>query len=483
MKKIIYLFALSFAFYSCSEESIVLNPYDSVKEGDLLKTPTDFESLLSGAYAQMIKTLAGSTATATTGYGGEFLIDTEVMTDNVIINQNGRQSNLNGFRLISAPSNSHLSYYSSAYRPAELATRLILNIDKIPQNAQRDNIEGQARFIRALCHFDLVRIYSKIPTQSPDANQSLGMFYLDVISPFLKPSRPTVEKTYEKIIADLLIAKDKIGTASTGTLGRANRTAVYALLSRVYLYMGDYNKVIQYGNLAVSGNSVCPMTDFVGLWDDLNSSGVLFKLKIEQVDAALPGVPFSQTVGGKIRSEYVLQKSVADLFKSTDIRKTAYIKTSDFSGKIYNNIIKYDGRPVGNANIVDVKVIRLEEVYLNLAEAQYRIDGGGLAFLDAVRAQRYSSFISGAETGQALLDAILLERRLELAFEMDRFFTLKRTNVAMTRIANEGDYSDGTGTNVEVSALTIPVGSFKWQLPIPQDQRDLNPNLQQNPGY
>jgi hypothetical protein len=68
--------------------------------------------------------------------------------------------------------------------------------------------------------------------------------------------------------------------------------------------------------------------------------------------------------------------------------------------------------------------LRLEEVYLNMAEAQYRINGGGLAFLDAVRSQRYAPFVSGGETGAAL-SAILRERRLEFAFEMDRFFTLK----------------------------------------------------------
>jgi hypothetical protein len=64
---------------------------------------------------------------------------------------------------------------------------------------------------------------------------------------------------------------------------------------------------------------------------------------------------------------------------------------------------------------------------------------------------------------------------------MDRF-TLKDCQ-PMVRNAVEGDYADGTGTKVESTALTIPAGDFKWQLPIPQSQRDLNSNLQQNPGY
>lgn len=477
MKKIIYLVALSFVLNSCDDEDITFSPYNSVSESIVLRNAADFENMLTGAYSYMIKNGGAG------GYGSEFVIDSEVMTDNLILKVEGRQTNANGFRLLSVPNSSHFDYYTSAYRAAETATRVIDNINIIPQDAARDNIEGQARFIRALNNFDLARIYSKIPTQSTDANASLGMYYLDVVDPFSKPARPTVTDTYAKVVADLLIAKDKIATTNTNASGKASKAAVYALLSRVYLYLGDYPKVIEFGNLALAGNVVCPRASFVGLWDDVNAAGVLFKLRIDLVDAVTPGVVFSQTVTTGIRSEYVVPKSFSDLFKTTDIRKAAYIKTSPYNGINYNHIIKYDGRLTGNPAIVDIKVLRLEEVYLNMAEAQYRINGGGLAFLDAVRSQRYSPFVSGNETGVALLNAILLERRLELAFEMDRFFTLKRLGQSMVRNSVEGDYADGTGTKVETSALTIPAGDIKWQLPIPQSQRDLNSNLQQNPGY
>ena len=125
--------------------------------------------------------------------------------------------------------------------------------------------------------------------------------------------------------------------------------------------------------------------------------------------------------------------------------------------------------------------MRIEEAYLNKAEAEYRFSGAGLTSLDAVRSQRYSSFVSGGETGAALLDAILLERRLEFAFEMDRFYTMKRLGLSVNRSATDGHYADGTGTVAE--ALTLAAGDFRWQFPIPQNAIDLNPNMQQNPGY
>ena len=477
MKKIIYIVALSFAFNACNDEDITFAPYNAVSEGIVLRTTADFENMITGAYSYMIKNGGAN------GYGSEFVIDSEIMTDNVILSVEGRQSNADGFRLLSVPTASHFNYYESAYRAAETATRALDQIDVLPKNAVRDNIEGQALFIRALNNFDLVRIYSKIPTQSADANASLGMYYLDTVDPFAKPSRGTVADSYKKIVADLEKAKGLIGTPLQNTGGKANRAAVCALLSRVYLYMGDYANVIVNGNLAIAGNTICPRANFVSLWNDVNSSGVLFKLRIEQVDGVTPGVVYFQTLVAGIRSEYVAQKNVADLFGATDIRKAAYFTTSAYNGNSYNHIIKYEKRLTGNPAIVDIKVIRLEEVYLNMAEAQYRLNGGGLAFLEVVRAQRYLPYVAGTETGTALLNAIMLERRLELAFEMDRFFTLKRLGMAMTRNAVEGDYANGMGTKVESTALSIPAGDHKWQLPIPQFQRDLNSNLEQNPGY
>jgi hypothetical protein len=477
MKKLLYLLILSAATVSCSDEDITFTPYNSVSEAIVLRNATDLENMLNGAYSYMIKNGGDG------GYGSEFIIDSEVMTDNIILKRDGRQSNASGFRLLSVPSSSHFNYFTSAYRPAEFATRILDNLNVAPAGASRDNIEGQARFIRALTMFDMVRIYSKIPTQSSDAKSSDGMYYLDVVEPFGKPSRPKVEETYTKIINDLLIAKDKIGTSNTLASGKASRAAVFALLSRVYLYMGEYAKVIEFGNLAIAGNNVCPRTSFAALWQDTNSNGVLFKLRIDQVDGVTPGVVFNQTISGEIRSEYVVQKSVYDLFNDSDVRKTAYFRQGNYAGSNYNHIIKYLSRTSGNPAILDIKVLRVEEVYLNMAEAQYRLNGGGLNYLDAVRAQRYSSFVSPNETGAALLNAILLERRLELFAEMDRFFTLKRLGLDMTRNAVDGDKADGSGQKVEAASLSIPAGNFKWQLPIPQSQIDLNSNLKQNPEY
>lgn len=478
MKNIFKLFIFSLVIVSCSEDKITFRPYNAVSEAIVLQTEQDFKNMVNSGYAYMIKNGGAS------GYGTEFIIDTEVMTDNLIPMNLGRGTNLTGYRYENVASSTSFDYFDSAYRAADVASLVINNIDKLPASASRNNIEGQARFIRALNMFDMARIYCKIPTQSADASNSIGMYYLENFTSSPNARLASVTDTYNKVLADLLIAKDLIATNNTLAQGAASQNAVYALLSRVYLYMGDYPNVITYGNLATANGTlpVCPRASLTNLWKDSGTAGIIFQLRIDQVDGVTPGVAYSQTTGG-IKSEFVCPKNFYDLYQSTDIRKTAFMQQSAFSGNTYNHIMKYYSRLTGNPSIVNIKVIRIEEVYLNMAEAQYRINGGGLESLDVLRAQRYTGFTSGNESGAPLFDAIMLERRLELAFEMDRFFTLKRLGLSVTRPANIGDYSDGTGTVPDTGSLSLPASSFKWQLPIPQYQIDVNPNLQQNPGY
>ncbi len=469
--------AISLSVLSCQEEDITFRPLNAVNEATVLKSIGDFQNAIRGAYVYM-RTDAG--------YAGEFLVDTEVMTDNLIYNPGGRGTNLDGFRWLSTPTRNHYDYFEEAYRPSEMASKIINNIENLPAGAERDNVEGEARFIRALTHFDLVRAYSKIPTQSSDAMGSLGMYYLKTFEPFARPSRPTVQETYDNILADLLLAKDLIANNNGVAAGRASKSAVDALLSRVYLYMGDYAKVVEYGQLALDNaagtmGTIASGQEFVQLWDDANAKGVLLKLIITDVDKIVPGNSYFQGSPNARKSEYVASKELMDLYKTTDIRKNAYTANSKYAGKFLNHVIKYDGRPGGIANVVDIKVLRMEEVLLNMAEAQYRLNGGGLATLDMLRSKRYSDYVAGTETGQALLDAILLERRLELAFEMDRFFTLKRLGMDMTRSETDGQYADGAGT--PATPIFIAAGDYRWQMPIPKYYRDTNPNYQQNPGY
>jgi len=245
--------------------------------------------------------------------------------------------------------------------------------------------------------------------------------------------------------------------------------------------MGNYDKVIETAN-AVTG-VISTVEEFPGIWKDANETSVLWKIIVTEPDNVNIGVAWLQEVPDEgIRSEYLIDKALFDLYADNDIRKTAYFETSDFAGVTYNHIIKYRSRETGNANEVDAKVMRYAEVLLNKAEAQSETgdESGALASLDELRTNRYTDFESPGETGNALSDAIALERRLELAFEGHRFFDLKRKGLACVR-SDFGDAADGTGEKAEFKEL--PAGHHRWNMAIGQGEMDANGNMVQNPGY
>jgi hypothetical protein len=138
-------------------------------------------------------------------------------------------------------------------------------------------------------------------------------------------------------------------------------------------------------------------------------------------------------------------------------------------------------RPGQTNGEVDYKILRAAEVYLNKAEAHFNLgnESSARSALSELRTRRYLNPPNG-ESGVDLRDAIRLERRLEFAFEYQRFFDLKRWGLSVNR-TNAGDQADGLGTPSDV--LNLTAGSALFQLPLSQQSLDVNPNLQQNPGY
>ena len=468
-------FSTLIALTSCRDELDVV-PNDKIIVDNYYTTEGDFRKGIDYAYDGF--KMAGY-------YSGDNtqLIVPDIISDNLIQNPQGRRSNNDAFNFAFAGNvGSVTALYGAGYAVIARANVVLSKLDKLPAGAVRNNFEAEARGIRAISHFDIVRSYSKIPTQSADAANSMGIAYVDTYDPFQLVSRNlSVVQVYDKILADLIFAEQNI--TQVASVGKLNKAAIQGYLSRVFLYKGDYDNAILWGEKSLQTSaSVGSITNFKNIWNDTSTDGVLFKVLNSSIENIKTGSAYNQTVGGQIKSEYVVDYNFFLQFNNADIRKTSYINTSTFSGNIYNNIIKYkqaNGKPV---EAVDVKLMRSAEVLLNVAESMYKKnnEAGALALLNKLRAQRYSNFVSGTEAGPALFNAIMLERRLELAFESDRFYTLKRLGMAINRSAF-GPYADGSGN--AASVRTIEANSFKFQLPISQTAIDNNPSIVQNPGY
>jgi starch-binding outer membrane protein, SusD/RagB family len=478
MRNIIYrivIIAFIAGISSSCTKSLEQLPFDEFATENAFVTATDFENGVRGIYSALI---AG-------GYfgssdGGSLLSAPDVMSDNATLAQAGRntKSTLHTWRY--SPSSQNLSnLYRDSYTLIYRANQILFYAEGFTGESKA-NIVAEAKALRAMAHFDIVKNYGKIPTQSNDANGSIGVAYVTSPDPTIEPARETVGVVYQKIVDDLVAAAADINTVNP--VGRMGKNAVNTLLSRVYLYMGQWQNAADAANDVTA--TVAPRNDVVGVWEDTSRSGLVFYIpnEVGVIDNSI-GVTWSQGGLTSLIPEYVVSLEFYNQFAADDIRKDAYTvpASNNGAGISYNGIKKLFGRPGQFNGKVDYKIFRAAEAKLNKAEALFNLgmETQARIALDEVRTKRYLTPPSG-ETGDALRDAIRLERRLEFAFEYQRFYDLKRWGVGIQR-TSAGDQADGSGTSSEV--LSLPAGDYKFQLPIDQGTLDQNPNIVQNPGY
>jgi hypothetical protein len=489
MRKIYpYCLAALLLVTACKKE-LTQNPYNAIPNEQAFNTPEDFTNAVRGAYAAFrdyqVRNSDGTLTRTADYYGGEdngsMASTPDILADNLILNQQGRKSQQTYFNY-KYQANATWSLWANAYAVIVRANFVLVNIDHLPDGAFKENVRGEALAIRALAHFDLLRVYAKAYASATDAD--LGVPYVTSVDPAQLPARTPLKAAYALVVDDLGTAV--AGIAQDNGEGRLNKAAVEGLLSRVYLYMGLWQKAADAATAAIAdapaANALAGTADFAAIWRDETEKDVLFKIKILDADDATIGVAYEQASPAGVKPEYSVDYGLFNLYAANDVRKNAYIGQTIFNGVAYNYVKKYVGRAQGNANVVDFKVIRMGEVYLNRAEAYYNLGNApaALADLNTLRANRYTGFVAGTEGGAALASAIQLQRRLELAFEGARFFDLKRRNQPVERPAF-GDEADGGG--IPASVRSLPAGSPLFQLPIPQAELNANKNIVQNEGY
>lgn len=469
---VVFAFVSIIGFSAC-ENKLDLKPTNELETSLALNTPEDFENLLKGAYSYLNWYM-----------NGEFMIRPDIMSDNLIINQNGRQSNGLLYRL--KQSSTTATWLNVGERGGVVVYNcnlLLENIEKLRaiNEAKAKQYEAEAKALRAMVYFDMARVYCQAPASG--SNDSYGMYYKFVNNIRELPARGTLGELYTNIIKDLNEAKDNLSTDAV--VGRINKYTAYGLLSRIYLYQGKFAEARDAANEVIQNSSykVTPRDKFTDLWDDQYTDNMLLKYPVVNSDNFSIGTAFKQNT----RAEYVPDFGFYNMYQAADIRKEAYFRTGEFEGGVYNLIIKYELRPGSPADVADIPVLRMEEVYLNYAEAVAEAGQGSaslsaLAALDQIRSNRYAGFSSGGETGDALKDAIRTERRLELAFEGHRSFDLKRWGLGFTRSDN-GEFADGTGTPPAADYKSLNAGDHRFLWPIPQAWINVNPNFEQNPGY
>ncbi|WP_019039060.1 RagB/SusD family nutrient uptake outer membrane protein [Psychroflexus tropicus] len=470
------LILLTVGVFTSCEDELDQVPFDDFGTQNAFRTAQDFENGIRGVYTALID--AGMLGSSD---NGSILSAADVLADNVTLATLGGRLTKRYLHEYNYSVNLTMEVsYNDAYNIIYNANQLLQFAENF-EGDNKANIVAEAKALRAYAHFHLVSYWAKIPTQSSDANSSPGIAYVFEANPDITPERNTVGEVYDFIVQDLTDAVSGINTSNP--IARLDKEAVNLLLSRVYLYMGEWQNSINAANQVTT--PVAEREGFVGIWDDstISDNGLLFSIPNNApILNNQIGVTWNQGTRTALIAEYVASKELVDLYQDDDIRKEAYIFDGITNGGVNVNAIqKQFGRPGQNDGVVDYKVFRSAEASLNRAEAHYRLDqeSEALTALNEVRSRRYLNPPNG-ESGQALLDAIKLERRLEFAFEYQRFLDIKRYGESVER-GGFGDVADGSGTPSLIQ--TLPAGDNRFQLPFSQTTLDNNPNIEQNPGY
>ncbi len=449
------LFALS-----CGESFLDLEPQQSLSTDAALVTIDDMKAAVTGVYDEM---------QSPTTYGRYFVLVPDVQSDDVKQNASANRAREFAEYNQDATHGTAEGAWANLYQIIDRTNRVIHNTIDVPSTAQDtyDQLLGEAYALRALAHFDLVRLFSQHYTYTADASHQ-GVPIVTEVDPLAMPSANTVDEVYTRVINDFTTAIPLL-VVDPSSITFMSQLAAKALLSRVYLYMEDYPNCITLSNDVInSGPSLMDSAAYSTEWAEIIhplSEGI-FEIGMTETDRngsdALGGM-----YNGTGYGDYLPATDLLVLFPAGDVRGDIFVEDLSIGGGVYGTtrVAKYPDNLGRNYT----KVIRMAEIYLNLAEAEF-MQNGGSAIVDGLLNDLLDNrYPAHPVVAGAVLDDILLQRRLELCFEGDRLWTLMRHKMDMVRIV------DCTA----LGACTITYPNDRFIFPVPQRELDVNLNMTQ----
>ncbi|MGV3705706.1 MAG: RagB/SusD family nutrient uptake outer membrane protein [Arcticibacter sp.] len=463
------MMGIMLAISSC-EKNVFEEPYSSLSPADAFGSADRIEKSAVGMYDQLQNL---------NFFGGRVLIYADIRgIDTRPTAYFGQMPNFN--TLLSSDATT-AEAWEGAYRTIYEANNFMKNLAANPgriSDAQTAQFNSEAKFIRSLCYFYLVNLWAQPYKFTPDASHyGVPLILTATDSPFdatNQVGRNTVAEVYTQMETDLLEAEAglpvsaALGSKDFTDVARATKGAAQALLARIYLYKGDYAKAVTYSDKVLAGPYKLNASPVTAFRNPYTTDENIFSVAMNGADNPNTNNAIAQHYAPDKRADIAISPEYVALMSVTDLRRTELTRTYAPSPGLFFTT-KYTG-------ISDwVPVIRLSEILLTKAEALANIASGvdatAVSLLNEVhrRSDRNAAAIAPASK-QALVDAILLERRIELAFEGQGIFEFLRTG-------------RGIPTHGAVSAQAY--GSNYVVLPIPKYDTDKSPILQsqQNPGY
>lgn len=427
-------------------------PTDRIERSLVFISDATALSAMSGVYSQMIRSNMQYASSATTIYAGlssdEFYPTTSVATtDEYFLNN-----------LTAGNGTLRTNVWIPAYQVIFQCNNIIegLQASTDVSAAMKQQLEGEAKFIRAFTHFYLTNLFGDVP--------------LVVTTDYRETSklpREQTAKVYDQVVKDLSEAKTLLAASyPSANRVRVNSKVASALLARVYLYMGEWQKAADESSVVI-GDPSYAMVNVLNNVFLINSTETIWQLMPTSTTTNTwegnTFIPATSTAPA-----YGLTTSLANAFAGADTRKSNWTKSVTVGATTHYYPNKYKVKTATTLTEYYV-VLRLAEQYLIRSEAYAHLNKITEAKND-LNVIRTRATLGGttANDQNSLLTAIEKERQLELFAEWGhRWFDLKRT---------------GHATAV-LSLLKAGWMSTDMLYPIPQIEINRNSLLTQNPGY
>jgi len=462
MKAAIYFFitVLFILSQSCNKLVQVPNPINTITTSQTFGNDDNATAAILGIYGYMswnYNSLSFSNG-ATTIYAGQssdelksFGAASPFQTNTLLANNNL----VKGY------------FWKPTYYAIDMANAAIegLQASSSVSKSVKDQLTGEAKFLRAFSYFYLTNFFGDVPLiLTSDWNKTA-----------LLPRTPQKE-VYNQIVKDLQDAQSLLPSdyAIATERTRANKWAATALLARVYLYTEDWtNAELQATSVINNSSAFYLEMDLKNVFSK-TSNETLLQLQVADASprATFEGQQFiAPTVTSSPR--YYITPQLKQSFEDPDNRKGAWLDSTKFGGTVYYYPHKYTVRQQLTPGIIPeyYVLLRLAEQYLIRAEARAHQQGkisDAINDLNIIRERAAANPLSTSLDQSQALIAVAQERRIELFAEWGhRWFDLNRTGLA-----------DST-----LSAIKPQWKTTAKLYPIPESELSIDNNLKQNPGY
>lgn len=504
MKKRIFTIIALVVFAASSCKNLNVNPSDAISTGTIVTTTDGLTNALNGAYALLKDHVEfNGSVDANNMYLRQFYHLSDFASDDIVCGQVTTDPLYYSFSLDHSPAQGNTRYYW--YISYKIITGVNTVIDAVEKSGKTDAVTnqllGECYFLRAFCHFNLVRLFGKPYTVDPN---SPGVILRTNLTDDAKKARSTVKEVYDSVLADAEKAAGLM-TQSRG-VQYASQEAAWSLLARVNLYKEDNAKAIEYASKVIGSGkfTLATKATYPALFANATTaSETIFCIAFTAVDdygkfGSIASMIYSDGNSGwgeeyassslraamaphpeDIRWAYIVPSKVGDVVQKKNGIEMYYISKFSFQG--------------GSPNLSSPIMFRLAEMYLIRAEAEAKTGATPAALddVDMIRKNRglegslYNKVVPGGKTA---LDVVLEEKRIEMAFEGHRSYDVFRNKRTLNK-AYWGYHITGLKeTDIDLSKtpsgypnLTVPYTSPRIIYYIPVDETLTNPLATQNP--